>query len=166
MVLPAAQPHTPYGMTEALPVTDITLAEIDAAGPGNGVCVGRPLPGVDVRLSPLGRDGAATGPADRRPGVTGEVCVRGPHLKDRYDQLWATEHDSSRDPGWHRTGDVGHLDEQGRLWMEGRLGHVIAHASGPVTPVGIEQRVQRLDPAARQQRSASGRGGRSRWSSS
>ena len=48
-VLPHAAPHTPYGMTEALPVTDITLAEIDAAGPGNGVCVGRPLPGVDVR---------------------------------------------------------------------------------------------------------------------
>ena len=32
-------------MTEALPVTDVALAEIDAAGSGNGVCVGRPLPG-------------------------------------------------------------------------------------------------------------------------
>jgi olefin beta-lactone synthetase len=145
-VLPAAQPHTPYGMTEALPVTDITLAEIDAAGPGNGVCVGRPLPGIDVRLSPLAQDGAATGLLTAACGVTGEVCVRGPHLKDHYDQLWATEHASSRNPGWHRTGDVGHLDDQGRLWVEGRLGHVIAHASGPVTPVGIEQRVQRLDP--------------------
>jgi acyl-coenzyme A synthetase/AMP-(fatty) acid ligase/pimeloyl-ACP methyl ester carboxylesterase len=146
-VLPAAQPHTPYGMTEVLPVTDVTLAEIDAAGPGNGVCVGRPVPGVDIRLSPLAGDGAATGPLTAAPGITGEVCVRGPHLKDRYDQLWATEHDSSRDAGWHRTGDVGHLDEQGRLWIEGRLGHVITHASGPVTPVGIEQRVQRLEPA-------------------
>ena len=64
------------------------------------------------------------------------------HLKDRYDQLWATEHESSRDPGWHRTGDVGHFDDEGRLWIEGRLGHVIATAAGPVTPVGIEKRVE------------------------
>jgi acyl-coenzyme A synthetase/AMP-(fatty) acid ligase/pimeloyl-ACP methyl ester carboxylesterase len=145
-VLPAAQAHTPYGMTEALPVTNITLTEIDAAGNGNGVCVGQPLPGIEVQVSPLARDGAAIAPLTAAPRVTGEICVRGPHLKDRYDQLWATEHDSSQNPGWHRTGDVGHLDEKGRLWVEGRLGHVIAHASGPVTPVGIEQRVQRLAP--------------------
>ena len=36
-VLPAAELHTPYGMTEVLPVADISLAEIEAAGPGNGV---------------------------------------------------------------------------------------------------------------------------------
>ena len=52
-VLPGADFHTPYGMTEALPVTDVSLAEIDAAGTGDGVCVGRPLPGVDVAISPL-----------------------------------------------------------------------------------------------------------------
>ncbi len=56
--------------------------------------------------------------------------------------MWATELDSSRNRGWHRTGDVGHLDDEGRLWVEGRLVHVITTASGPVTPVGIEQRVQ------------------------
>ena len=55
-VVPNAELHTPYGMTEVLPVTDIDLSEIEAAGPGNGVCVGRPLPGVEVRLSPLDRD--------------------------------------------------------------------------------------------------------------
>ncbi len=52
-VLPAAGAHTPYGMTEVLPVTDISLAGIEAAGTGEGVCVGRPLPGVGVRISPL-----------------------------------------------------------------------------------------------------------------
>jgi olefin beta-lactone synthetase len=129
-------------MTEALPVTDITLNGIDAAGMGDGICVGRPLHGVEVRLSPLEPDGTATTPPISTAGVTGEVCVRGPHVKDRYDRLWATEHDSSRNPGWHRTGDVGHLDGEGRLWVEGRLVHVITTASGPVTPVGIEQRVQ------------------------
>ena len=43
-LLPAAELHTPYGMTEALPVTDISLPEIEQAGLGNGVCVGLSCP--------------------------------------------------------------------------------------------------------------------------
>jgi acyl-CoA synthetase (AMP-forming)/AMP-acid ligase II len=132
-------------MTEALPVTDVSAAEIVAAGPGDGVCVGRPLPGVEVRVSPLSALGLADGPLTGTPGTTGEVCVRAPHVKDRYDALWATERASSRDPGWHRTGDVGHLDDEGRLWIEGRLPHVVTTADGVVTPVGVEQRVEALD---------------------
>ena len=141
-VLPHATAHTPYGMTEALPVTDVALPEIDAAGPGNGVCVGRPLPGVDVAISPLSPDGRADGALTRDPAVTGEISVAAAHVKDGYDQLWAVERASTRDPGRHRTGDVGHLDDAGRLWVEGRLVHVITTAEGPVTPVGIEQRAE------------------------
>ncbi|WP_138759181.1 alpha/beta fold hydrolase [Modestobacter altitudinis] len=144
-VLPAAEAHTPYGMTEALPVTDVTAAEIAAAGPGDGVCVGRPLTGVEVRVSPLTALGAADGALTADPGTTGEVCVRAPHVKDRYDALWITERAASRDPGWHRTGDVGHLDDAGRLWIEGRLPHVVTTAAGVVTPVGVEQRIEALD---------------------
>ena len=144
-VLPEADAHTPYGMTEALPVTDVCLAEIEEAGAGDGVCVGRSLPGVDVALSPLSDRGTADGALTTVPGATGEVCVRGAHVKDRYDALWFTERTSSRDPGWHRTADVGHLDHDGRLWIEGRLSHVVTTARGVVTPVGIEQRVESLD---------------------
>jgi len=143
-VLPNAAAHTPYGMTEALPVTDVALAEIDAARPGNGVCVGRPLPGVDVAVVPLTVEGELT----REPGVTGEISVAAPHVKDRYDQLWAVQRRSAREAGRHRTGDVGHLDAEGRLWVEGRRVHVVATAAGPVTPVGIEQRVEALDGIA------------------
>ena len=153
-VLPNAELHTPYGMTEVLPVTDIDLREIDAAGPGNGVCVGRPLPGVTVRLSPLDENGRADGMLTERAGVTGEICVAAAHVKDRYDRLWVMEQAGARDPGWHRTGDVGHLDDHGRLWMEGRLGHVILTSAGPVTPVGIEQRVE---TAGRRRRGRRGR---------
>jgi acyl-CoA synthetase (AMP-forming)/AMP-acid ligase II/pimeloyl-ACP methyl ester carboxylesterase len=147
-VLPSAEAHTPYGMTEVLPVTDVSAAEIEAAGGGEGVCVGRPLAGVDVRISPLDPGGAADGPLTDAPGVAGEVCVRAAHVKDRYDALWVTERAASREPGWHRTGDVGHLDADGRLWIEGRLPHVIPTAGGPVTPVGIEQRVERVPGVA------------------
>ena len=99
-------------------------------------------------MSPL----APTAPpraADPRPRVTGEVCVRGPHLKDRYDQLWATEQDSAREPGRHRTGDVGHLDDRGPALDRGSAGpRHRARPAGPVTPVGIEQRVKALDQVA------------------
>ncbi len=144
-LLPAAQTRTPYGMTEVLPVTDISLQEIEAAGCGEGVCVGRPLPGVGVAVSPLSATGAADSPLTTGPGQTGEVCVRADHVKDRYDALWATQRWSSRDAGWHRTGDVGHLDPQGRLWFEGRLEQVLSTAHGVITPVGIEQRVEALE---------------------
>lgn len=139
-VMPAASPHTPYGMTEVLPVADIELDEIEAAGPGDGVCVGRPLPGVRVEIAPLPRDPAEPdGPLTSEPGVMGEICVRAAHVKDRYDQLWATQRASADLPGWHRSGDVGHLDAEGRMWVQGRRVHVVHTADGPVTPVRLEQ---------------------------
>ncbi len=141
-LLPGAEAHTPYGMTEALPVADISLAGLDAAGSGEGVCVGPPVAGVTVAVSALDADGRSVAEPSTDPGTTGEVCVRAAHVKDRYDQLWATERESGRTPGWHRTGDVGHLDDSGRLWVEGRLVHVVTTADGPVTPVGVEQRVE------------------------
>ncbi len=136
-LVPAASLHTPYGMTEALPLADIDLPEILAAGAGDGVCVGRPLPGVSMGTAPLdGVDFTA------EPGVTGEIWVSAPHLKDSYDARWAVDRRSAAHPGWHRTGDVGFVDERGRWWIQGRLVHVIRTAAGPVTPVGIELRVQ------------------------
>jgi olefin beta-lactone synthetase len=145
-VLPHAELHTPYGMTEALPLTDISLSELEEAGSGNGVCVGRPLPGVQIQISPLDTLGEATGPPGPSVEVSGEICVSAAHVKDRYDRLWATERASSRDPGWHRSGDVGHLDSAGRLWVEGRLVHVVTTADGPLTPVGVEQRIEAKSP--------------------
>ncbi len=144
-VLTTAEIHTPYGMTEVLPVTDISLQGIESAGSGEGVCVGTPLPGVDVAVSRLSMSGAADAPLVEGPGPTGEICVRAAHVKDHYDALWGTQRLSTRDPGWHRTGDVGHVDHRGRLWIEGRLEHVMTTPGGPVTPIGIEQRVEALD---------------------
>ena len=142
-LLPNAELHTPYGMTEGLPLTDISLPEIEAAGAGDGVCVGRPLPGVELLIAPLDAAGRPTEALTDRTGETGEIWVRADHLRDRYDALWVTDQASAAHPGWHRTGDVGALDQQGRLWVQGRMVHVISTADGPVTPVGIEQSVQR-----------------------
>ena len=137
--------HTPYGMTEALLVADVTLRELQESGRGNGVLVGHRVDGVQVSISPLDAYGEATGALVDDADITGEVVVRGAHIKDHYDQLWVTQRASARDHGWHRTGDVGHLDPDGRLWIEGRLAHLVTTAAGVVTPVGPEQRLDRLD---------------------
>ncbi|GAB3546449.1 alpha/beta fold hydrolase [Arthrobacter tumbae] len=150
-LVPNASLHTPYGMTEALPVTDTQLEDIrgavggTVAGAGNGVCVGKAVPGAEIRISALDTTGAATGDPSDSARNTGEILVRAPHIKDRYFRLWATERASSRTAGWHRTGDVGHLDADGRLWVEGRLAHVITSAEGVLTPVGPEQAIESLE---------------------
>ncbi|WP_313023403.1 alpha/beta fold hydrolase [Mobilicoccus sp.] len=150
-LMPRAEMHTPYGMSECLPVSDITLEEIESlTGPDEGVCVGRPIVGVSLAVAPLPADhDGEDGPLTSDAGVVGEICVRAPHMLDRYDQLWATTHAAERHPlGWHRTGDVGHLDADGRLWVEGRRVHVVHTPQGPVTPVGLEQRVEALPQVA------------------
>ena len=84
--------------------------------------------------------------------MTGEIVVAAPHVRDHYDRLWRTDRASRlgvADPRGHRTGDVGHLDEAGRLWVEGRLQHVVTTPDGVVTPVGPEQRIERVDGVRR-----------------
>ena len=139
-----AEIHTPYGMTEAMPVTNISLEEIEAAGAGNGVCVGQPISGVELAVSIIDESGHSTWDFIQPAGVTGEICVRAAHASAGYDTLWATQNQTRRG-GWHRTGDVGHIDSAGRLWVEGRMPHLILSANGPLTPVGIEHRAESVD---------------------
>ncbi|ONI60856.1 hydrolase [Leifsonia sp. ALI-44-B] len=186
-LMPNASAHTPYGMTEGLLMTDISLDGIREAAASRavgGVCVGTPAASVQVRISALDDLGQPVGEPSTEAGVTGEIVVSAPHLKSNYDRLWMTDRasrvgtdsafadhrdadrgdaDEDASPGalsaaaaaaststrWHRTGDVGHLDEAGRLWVEGRMPHVIATPDGVVTPVAPEQRVESLDRVAR-----------------
>lgn len=138
-VLPTAQTQTPYGMTEVLPVatTDPTTEP-----EGDGVCVGRPLDGVGVRIAPLSEVGVPGEDLTVETGVLGEVVVSGPHLLARYDRAWAVHRCSARPAGWHRTGDVGRLDDAGRLWVLGRVVHLVSTPEGPVPPYGVEGRVE------------------------
>ena len=144
-LFPNAQAQTPYGMTECLLVANISLDEIEAATGGDGVCVGVPLAEVEVMIRPLDDLGQATGALTSAPGVLGEVVVRAAHARSGYDRLWHTEFAASQPPGWHSSGDVGHLDASGRLWIGGRLGHVISTADGPMAPVRTEQAIELID---------------------
>ncbi|NNE12146.1 MAG: alpha/beta fold hydrolase [Ilumatobacter sp.] len=149
-LFPNARLCTPYGMTECLPVANIDLDELDAL-PGehtDGVCVGRPLPSVEVAIRPFDELGRPTRELTTEAGSAGEIVVRALHQRDGYDRLWHTEHLASEPAGWHATGDVGRLDGDGRLWVGGRTGHVIATAHGVLTPVGLEQSAESVDGVA------------------
>ncbi|MFC0582297.1 alpha/beta fold hydrolase [Micrococcoides hystricis] len=151
--------HSPYGMTESLLLADIDAAaitELNATGTEDGVCVGRPVSPVRMVIAPLNPDGSASTKLLEGPeaaGVLGEVVISAPHMKAGYDRLWYTDARSRRDTvdglEWHRTEDIGHLDADGRLWIEGRLQHVVTTADGPVAPGGPEARIDALHAVAR-----------------
>jgi acyl-coenzyme A synthetase/AMP-(fatty) acid ligase/pimeloyl-ACP methyl ester carboxylesterase len=153
-LMPNASAHTPYGMTEGLLMTDVDLDGVRAAAESaeDGICVGVPAANVRVRIAPLDDAGEPTGAPTDDAGVTGEVVVAAPHVRERYDRLWRTNRVSRLgvdDPRGHRTGDVGHLDAAGRLWIEGRLQHVVTTPDGVVTPVGPEQRIEAVPGVGR-----------------
>ena len=139
---PSTDVRTPYGMTEILPATDVSAKEVLAEPADLGVLVGRALPEVDIAIAPLDPDGIPSEELQTAPGALGEVVIRASHSKSRYDARAFVERQASRNPGWHRTGDIGVLDTHGRLWIQGRLSHVISTPEGPRGPVPIEQRLE------------------------
>ncbi|MGO1182138.1 MAG: alpha/beta fold hydrolase [Micrococcaceae bacterium] len=160
-LMPHAEFHSPYGMTESLLLADIDRDTLRAVYSDNdaaqhGACVGRPVPGVEIAIAPLNDDGT---PAQRPhsgntvENLLGEVVVSAPHMTAGYDRLWHTDHLSKRDfdgeRQWHRTADIGRIDSAGRLWIEGRLQHVITTANGPVAPGGPEARIDTLGAVSR-----------------
>ncbi|RME69245.1 MAG: peptide synthase [Verrucomicrobia bacterium] len=133
--------HSPYGATEALPVSTISDEEVlEFAAPltlvGRGTCVGRPIPSVDVRIiritdAPIWewRDSLAL-----PPGEIGEIVVRGPAVTRAYDKLPAANEAAKiverSGRVWHRMGDTGYLDEDGRLWFCGRKAERVVTRDG------------------------------------
>lgn len=149
---PGAQVHTPYGATEALPVATIGSDELLTL-PDDGICVGRPVPGVDVTLVRVtdGPIAELTPELAVAPGEVGEVVVRGPVVSPRYaDRPEATAAATLRWDGVpaHRMGDLATLDAAGRLWFAGRVAHVVPTAAGPLYSVPCEEVVNR-HPAVR-----------------
>lgn len=140
-ILPSeAQIFTPYGATESLPVASIEGREIvDQTWPltrmGLGACVGRALPGIDVRIIES-MDGPIESWSEVRvlpPGTIGEIVVRGPVVTRAYagnGEETRLAKIADNDTFWHRMGDMGYLDAQGRLWFCGRKAHRVRTAQG------------------------------------
>lgn len=132
---PPAQVHTVYGATEALPVASIGSDEIlgetrFATDQGRGVCVGRPVGGIDVKVIAI-RDDAIDEWSDDLvvpDGTVGELVVSGAVVtREYFDRPEANRlakiPDPARSTFYHRMGDLGYLDDGGRIWFCGRKAH-------------------------------------------
>jgi len=146
----AAEIHTPYGATEALPVSTISAREIIEhtalrTRTGAGTCVGQPFPGVRIKIIEITDAPIPTISAAREmpTGQIGEVIVQGPSVTRRYlrrpdaDAASKIADPPESGPGattpfWHRMGDVGYLDDLGRLWYCGRKSHIVTTRKGPL----------------------------------
>ncbi|MCK7623530.1 AMP-binding protein [Streptomyces sp. RS10V-4] len=119
-----------YGQSEAMSITEAgpaDHADIPTDGP---MTVGRPLPGVTLAIrDPEGRD--------LPPGEPGEVHVRSAGAMRGYWKRPDLTAEVLRD-GWVRTGDVGYLDGDGRLYLVDRLKDVIIVVGGHVHPAELE----------------------------
>lgn len=144
-----ARIFTPYGATEALPVTVIDgatiLAARDQVAAGAGTPVGAPAAGIELALAPVTDEALGLfAAADGVPlGQVGEVLVRGPVVTQEYDGLpeptrVAKVPHPEGGPSWHRMGDLGRLDAEGRLWFLGRKSHRIETEAGMLAPVELE----------------------------
>ena len=134
-----AEIHTPYGATESLPIASITAKEIladtwDETRKGKGVCVGNPLPSINIKIIKISDlpihkwDDSLLLPDYE----TGEIVVKGPVVTRRYDNN-DRENQLAKiadgDEFWHRMGDLGFFDAKGRLWFCGRKGHRVMTGS-------------------------------------
>jgi acyl-CoA synthetase (AMP-forming)/AMP-acid ligase II len=140
-MLPAgAQVFTPYGATECLPVASIGSDEIlgetrHRTVEGAGVCVGRPIDGVEARIIRITDDAIANwdDSLELPAGETGEIAVKAAHATRTYFNLPDATALAKIPDGaafYHRMGDVGYFDAKGRLWFCGRKAHRV------VTPRG------------------------------
>ncbi|WP_194827700.1 fatty acid CoA ligase family protein [Nocardia sp. XZ_19_231] len=146
---PDVEIYAGYGSTEALPMSTIESRElldglVERAKSGEGTCIGRPTDRVRVRLLAITDDPVATWDDTDELGAreVGEIVVAGPNVSTRY--YWPAHANTAGkitdgEQIWHRTGDLGWLDEQGRIWFCGRKSQRITTAHGPMFTVQVEQ---------------------------
>ena len=149
---PSAEIVAVYGSTEAEPIAHVTEQEVRPEDrrrmvKGEGLLTGRPVDEVELRILP-DWSGTPIGPFSQEeleaeslsPNTPGEIVVAGPHvvpgyLDGRGDAENKFEVDGTR---WHRTGDAGRLDAEGRLWLLGRCDATVRDDRGTLYPFAVE----------------------------
>ena len=143
-----AEIHTPYGATEAVPIISISSNEILSqtsrlSEQGFGMCVGRVLDGIDVRIIKISDE-----PIEKwsdslvvSSNEIGEIAVSGDLVTKQYfknpraDALSKIRGD---DRIWHRMGDLGWMDQKGRIWFCGRKNHRVVTETGTLFSIPCE----------------------------
>jgi len=112
-----------YGLTEACPVLSANFPDNNRPG-----TVGKPFPGVELKISP-----------------EGEILAKGPNIMRGYHGGAKATTVSIDKEGWLHTGDLGHIDSHGFLTVTGRIREIFKTSGGKmVSPIPIEQALCRV----------------------
>jgi acyl-CoA synthetase (AMP-forming)/AMP-acid ligase II len=123
------EPRHGYGNTETFTIS--TAYPANTPRDVGGLSHGPPLPGNSIKIvEPLTGQVVPV-------GEQGEIAVKGPTLMLGY--LGIPLDETLDDEGYFRTGDGGRVDEQGRLYFEGRLNDIIKTGGANVSPVEIDE---------------------------
>ena len=135
LLSPAVSVFPSYGATEALPLCMIETQELlmDTAhetDEGKGICVGRSLGDATIKIIRISEEPIETWTDDLElpQGEIGEIAVCGSVVTQRYfnrpeSTVQAKIESADGGPCWHRMGDLGYMDQVGRLWFCGRKAH-------------------------------------------
>ncbi|MFA5516476.1 MAG: fatty acid CoA ligase family protein [Desulfuromonadales bacterium] len=149
LLSPDTQIFTPYGATEALPVCSIGSREIlgqtrRQTDKGEGICVGRPVPELRLEIIAISDEPVARWDEELKlpVGEIGEIVVQGPQVTaGYYRRPESTALGKIVDPAggfFHRMGDLGYRDAQGRIWFCGRKAHRVITADGTLFTIPCE----------------------------
>ncbi|WP_417234165.1 o-succinylbenzoate--CoA ligase [Arthrobacter sp.] len=127
-----------YGMTETAPGATALLAEHSHEKAGSS---GLPHFFTDIRIV---EPGGGIAP----PGGDGEIQISGPNVISRYWQLPQASEEAIVDGGWLRSGDIGHVDEDGFLYVSDRLKDMIISGGENIYPAEVETVIMELPQVA------------------
>lgn len=151
-IAPCAVVRMVYGSTEAEPIASVDEHEISVSAArrmrmGAGLLVGKPVEGCAVRII-RSHPNASLGPftpecfasQSLADGQIGEIIVHGKHVLSGYADPSRNARTKIEVDGqvWHRTGDAGYFDQNGRLWLVGRCDAAINDERGVVYPFQVE----------------------------
>ena len=140
-----------YGSTEAEPIASISTHELlDFKGNiKDGLYVGKPIGDINVKIIKPSNEPIRDFENTWLPtGEIGEICVEGKHvLKEYYNseeaQNFAKIH--YYDQVWHRTGDAGYIDSEGKLYLMGRVKNRFEHNGKEIYVFPIENALLEID---------------------
>ncbi|BDA72215.1 peptide synthase [Calothrix sp. PCC 7716] len=150
-IAPNSQITTVYGSTEAEPIAyshhQTQTEDVTTTLTGGGLLVGKPVDSIQLRIlpqcwgKPISPHTHAEFTAACQPiGTPGEIVVSGNHVLSSYLNGDGNEETkfTVEETSWHRTGDTGYIDNQGRLWLLGRCIGCIDDNYGTLYPLAVE----------------------------
>ena len=122
-----------YGMTEGSP--SVSFPDWDTPLPKKAQSCGKLMDGIEGRIRDI-----HTGES-LPPGQEGELCLRGVNIMEAYYNMPEETKEAFTSDGFLRTGDIGYFNEEGELFISGRLKEMIIRAGENISVVEIENRI-------------------------